>query len=83
MTSQQYTIRAVPAAIDQALRQRAHRESKSLNTVTLEALAKGLELDAQPVIHHDLDDLIGSWEEDPGFDAAMLEFSRIDEDFTK
>jgi hypothetical protein len=25
---------------------------------------------------HDLDDLIGSWEEDPGFDSAMAEFSK-------
>jgi hypothetical protein len=23
-----------------------------------------------------LDDLIGSWEEDPGFDSAMAEFSK-------
>ncbi len=83
MTNQQYTIRAVPPAINQALRQKALRESKSLNTVALEALALGLNLECEPFVNHDFDDFIGTWEEDPGFDEAMKEFSRIDEDFTK
>lgn len=83
MTNQQYTIRAVPPAIDQALRQKARRESKSLNTVALEALALGLDLGREPFVNHDFDAFIGCWEEDPGFDAAMQEFSKIDEDFTK
>ena len=76
----QYTIRSVPAEVDQALRQRARRESKSLNAVTLEALARGLELDAAREVFTDLDDLIGSWQEDPGFDRAIAEFERIDEE---
>ena len=33
----QYTIRAVPDEIDRALRQRARRESKSLNAVVIDA----------------------------------------------
>lgn len=78
--SKQYTIRSVPAAIDRALRRLARQESKSLNTVAVEALARGLELDAKPAEHTDLDALIGSWQEDPGFDGAVADFEKIDEE---
>jgi len=74
----QYTLRAVPSAIDRALRRRARQEAKSLNTVAVEALARGLELDAAPVEHTDLDVLIGSWQEDPAFDRAIADFERVD-----
>lgn len=76
----QYTIRAVPPDIDRALRRRARQEAKSLNAVAIEALARGLELEAQPVQHTDLDDLIGTWQEDPAFDRAVADFERVDED---
>ena len=75
----QYTIRAIPSAIDRALRRRAKQEDKSLNAVTVEALARGLELDAVPIEHNELDALIGSWVEDKGFDQAMADFEMIDE----
>jgi hypothetical protein len=75
----QYTIRAVPPDIDRALRRLARQEAKSLNAVVVEALARGLELDAKPVEHTDLDALIGSWREDPAFDRAIADFERIDE----
>lgn len=79
----QYTIRAVPAAIDRALRRRAKQESKSLNAVAVEALARGLELEAKPVEHTDLDPLVGTWQEDPAFDRAIADFERVDEDVWK
>lgn len=79
MPDMQYTIRAVPAAIDRALRLRAKQEVKSLNAVAVEALARGLELDAEPVQHTDLDALIGSWREDKAFDRAVADFERVDE----
>ena len=78
--STQYTIRAIPEAIDRAVRQRARRDEKSLNAVVVEAIARGLELDAGPAIHTDLDHLIGSWQEDPEFDRAIAAFERIDDD---
>ena len=81
--SRQYTIRAVPAAIDKELRRRAKRESKSLNAVVVEALCRGLELSLNPVEHTDLDFLIGSWQEDPSFDQAIADFDRIDEEACK
>jgi Antitoxin FitA-like, ribbon-helix-helix len=78
--SRQYTIRAVPPAIDQALRRRAKQAGKSLNAVAVEAMARGLELDAVPVEYTDLDDLIGSWKEDPAFDRAIADFERVDQE---
>ncbi|MBX3732676.1 MAG: hypothetical protein KF791_08785 [Verrucomicrobiae bacterium] len=79
----QYTLRAIPAAIDRALRRRAKDEDKSLNSVAVEALARGLELDIQPREHTDLDARIGSWQPDPAFDRAVAEFSKVDEDAWK
>ena len=81
--SMQYTIRAVPDAIDRALRRRAKREAKSLNSVVVEALARGLELDARPAEYTDLDHLAGTWQEDTGFDLAIADFERVDEDAWK
>ena len=78
--SMQYTIRSVPEAIDRAVRQRAEREAKSLNAVVVEALVRGLELDAKPAEYTDLDHLAGTWQEDPGFDLAIADFERVDED---
>ena len=81
--STQYTIRAVPDAIDRAVRQRARREEKSINAIVVEAIARGLELDAKPAVCTDLDDLIGTWQEDPDFDSAIAVFERIDQDAWK
>ena len=83
IVSTQYTIRAVPDAIDRAVRQRARRDEKSINAVVVEAIARGLELDARPAVHTDLDSLIGTWQEDPDFDRATAVFERIDEDAWK
>ena len=76
--SLQYTLRAIPKTLDAALRRRAKQESKSLNTVAVEALARGLDLSPTPVEFADLDSLIGSWREDPAFDNAVADFSRVD-----
>ena len=81
--SRQYTIRAVPEEIDRALRQRAGREAGSLDAVVVEALARGLELEAEPVRRTDLDDLVGTWQEDPDFDRAVADFERVDDDAWK
>jgi len=79
----QYTIRAVPASIDRALRRRAKQEAKSLNSVAVEALARGLELDAKLVEHTELDALVGSWQEDKAFERAVADFERVDEEAWK
>ncbi|NKB69805.1 MAG: antitoxin [Candidatus Latescibacteria bacterium] len=74
----QYTIRKIPPHIDRELRRRADQEHKSLNEVTLQALEKGLDLTDQALRHSDLDDLIGTWVEDPEFDRAVEEMDQVD-----
>lgn len=76
----QYTIRGVTANIDQSLRREAAREGKSLNTVVLEVLQKGLGLQAEPRRYDDLDDLAGTWVHDPEFDRAVEQMDRVDEE---
>lgn len=78
--SKQYTIRSIPDAIDSALRRLAKQESKSINAVAVEALARGLQLDAAAIEHTDLDSLVGSWQEDAAFDQAVADFERIDDE---
>jgi len=65
--------------VDIALRRRAELEGKSLNTVALEILAEGLDLEGSAMEYHDLDDLVGTWKEDPAFDAAIAEIDKIED----
>jgi len=74
----QYTIRDVSPALDSALRERARAENKSLNAVALESLSVGLRLSGAAVRYHDLDFAIGTWVEDPEFDAAIKAQDKID-----
>jgi hypothetical protein len=74
----QYTVRQVPKRLDEALRLQARQQGKSLNDVTLEALTHGLGLADDPIVHHDLDALAGSWVDDPAFDKAIEAQDQID-----
>ena len=75
----QYTIRNIPVVIDQALRAEARREGKSLNEVTIAALARALGLgDARPS-YRSLDHYAGTWQDDREFDAAMRDQDTVDE----
>jgi hypothetical protein len=77
----QYTIRNIPRRVDQILRKRAREQRKSLNDVTVEALAAATGVNATPaadVKYCDLSDFAGKWVEDPEFDKIMAEQDRID-----
>jgi plasmid stability protein len=76
---EQYTIRGVPKRIGARLRERARKEGRSLNSVAIDALANGLGLGAEIRRFTDLDDLAGTWIDDPEFDRAIAEMDRIDE----
>ncbi|MGD9853910.1 MAG: Arc family DNA-binding protein [Planctomycetaceae bacterium] len=80
MSRRQYTIRAVPDHVDQALRRRAREQHKSLNTVIVETLEQAMAPPSEPIVHHGLDFLIGTWVDDSKFDEAMEECERIDEE---
>ena len=74
----QYTIRGIPSSVDTELRERARRNQQSLNEMVVETLRRGLELEATETTFDDLDDLIGSWQNDDAFDAAIIEQDTVD-----
>jgi plasmid stability protein len=75
----QYTIRNIPPHLDEALRRRAREQGKSLNEVTIEALAHGTGVSGEQSRQRDLSDIAGTWQEDPEFDQALAEQDVIDE----
>jgi plasmid stability protein len=75
----QYTIRNVPDYLDTALRSSAQQQGKSLNEVAIEALVRGAGLTENQTRKRDVSDLVGTWVEDPAFDAALAEQDTIDE----
>ncbi len=76
----QYTLRGITKRVDHALRRKARQEGLSLNQAAVQALARGLGLTGEQPSYHDLDDLIGTWVEDPAFDAAVREMDAVDPD---
>jgi hypothetical protein len=79
----QYTIRGIPPAVDEAARERARAEGKSLNEVALVALAEGLGLGEGDVVRRDLSDVVGTWKKDSAIEAALAGRDRVDEDLWK
>jgi len=76
----QYTLRGIPKRVDSALRRKARQEGLSLNKAAVRALARGLGLADEQTVYHDLDDLAGTWVEDPAFDQAVSEMDTVDPD---
>jgi hypothetical protein len=76
----QYTVRDVPERLDRRLREVASEYGTSLNTAVVVALSKGVGIEPETAVHHDLDDLAGTWVRDEAFDKAMEEMDRVDED---
>jgi len=58
-------------------------EGKSLNKITIEVLMRGLGLSNEKIYYDDLDDLAGTWVQDPAFDRAIEEMDRVDADLWK
>jgi hypothetical protein len=76
----QYTIRGIPPALDEAVRERAKAEGKSLNEVAVAALADGLGLGDGDVVRRDLSDVVGTWKRDAAAEAALAAQDRVDEE---
>lgn len=79
----QYTLRGIPTALDQALRERAREEGKSLNEVAIDALAEGLGFSGNIFVRRDLNDIAGTWIKDRLFEEAISEQDQIDESLWK
>jgi len=76
----QYTIRGIPPAVDQSLRERARRSGKSLNEAAVEALAEGAGVTGAARRRRDLSDIARAWKPDKAVEAALEEQDRVDED---
>jgi hypothetical protein len=79
----QYTIRGIPPAVDQSLRERARRSGKSLNEAAVEALAEGAGVAGTARRRRTLADIAGSWKPDRAVETALAEQDRVDEDLWK
>lgn len=79
----QYTIRGIPDEIDKSIRRIAQQDGKSLNTAVIDTLSRGLGYRGSPPVYDDLDDLAGTWVEDPEFDAVIADMRRIDPEMWK
>lgn len=79
----QYTIRNVPDSLDEALSREARERGKSLNEVTIEALARGAGISQDRSRQRDLHDIAGTWRKDAAFDSALAAQDTIDEELWK
>ena len=82
------TVRNLPPELARLIRQKAKKEKTSLNRAVIGLLeeATGLGRRTKPeVLHHDLDDLAGSWskEEYEEFTEALLEQRQIEPEMWK
>ena len=76
----QYTLRGIPPRVDDAVRRAAKQHGTSLNQAAVDALIHGLGLGEDRPVHHDLDDLAGTWLHDPAFDEAIRQIDSVDPD---
>jgi hypothetical protein len=74
----QYTIRGIPAAVDNAVRERARVAGKSLNEAAIDALAEGAGATRAPRKRRDLGDIAGTWKADKAVEEALAAQDRID-----
>lgn len=72
----QYTIRKIPLKVDQALRSRAEKQGKSLNTTLIETLQKGAGISNESGARRDVGWFYGSGgidkEEEKAFKAQRV-----------
>ncbi|MEW5738476.1 MAG: hypothetical protein AB1938_06090 [Myxococcota bacterium] len=76
-------MRGIPRSVDRALRERARREGKSLNEVTVEALTEALGVMSESRVWRDLSDIAGTWVKDPAVERALDEQRIIDTELWK
>ena len=76
----QYTIRGVPAVVDDALRMRARETGTSLNDVVMDVLAEGAVVTRAPRRRRDLRDVAGTWDADEAVEATLAAQDEPDPD---
>ena len=73
----QYTLRGIPAEVDQALRKKARERRVSLNQLLVDELitASGASASRR---YRSLKQIAGKWKDDPEFDRVMEAQRQID-----
>lgn len=81
------TLRNLPPHLDKTIRQRAREKRVSVNKTVITLLEEHLNRDSNKrvVLHHDLDELCGSWTkaEASAFDQSLAKQRGIDLDLWK
>jgi hypothetical protein len=75
----QYTIRRIPKAVDNAIRDRARATGKSLNEAAVDALADGTGITSAPRKRRDLSDIARTWKPDKALESALADQDTVDE----
>lgn len=78
----QYTIRNIPKPVDQVIRKRARATGKSFNQTVVDMLSLYIFNSTQPDAGS-LDWLYGSMSLDEGFESAISDQSKVEEDMWK
>jgi len=65
--------------LDEAIRERAKAEGRSLNQIAVEALAEGVGLGDEEIVRRDLSDIVGTWKREAAVEAALAFQDRVDE----
>jgi len=76
----QYTIRGIPVAVDNALRERARAAGKSLNKAAVDALTDGSGMAGRPRKRRDLADVARTWKAERAVESALADQDQVDED---
>ncbi len=79
----QYTIRSIPPAVDEAVRERARAEGKSINEIAVAALVDGLGLGAEDIVRRDVSDIAGTWVDEAAVNDALAAQDQVDEGLWK
>jgi hypothetical protein len=81
------TLRGIDEPLAQTLKDLAHNQGVSLNTLALRLIreATGVDKRKRTLVHHDLDTLAGTWneEDEVAFQVAIRSLENIDEEMWK
>ena len=79
MICKQYTLRGIPPHLDRCIREASQRSGKSINSIAIEALEARFLAPSGERLHSDMDDLIGTWVNDPDSEAAWESMRTVDD----
>ncbi|HEY1645511.1 MAG TPA: hypothetical protein VGF75_03950 [Candidatus Saccharimonadales bacterium] len=80
MPAIQYTIRNIPPVVDQVIRKRSKLSGKSFNQTVVDILSMQTLGSTKPKLDNNFDWLFNKGAPDEGFDEAIKDLSKVDEE---